>query len=201
MDDRQPATTSWSANSHRNRAWCSSRSTTDSHQSIPTLPASTTASAASSRWPRQLRRPPRRCDSAGGYPSRHENGSSYLLTLDDIITSARNYLGDRPELRGSADVDPIRATDLSGLAPAVIGVAHHDPLQDEGLAYANKLAASGVDVFAKDLHGMIHTFASLYAISTGANQALRELITEFSQRARVPRSIRGAAREIRDPRR
>jgi acetyl esterase len=123
-------------------------------------------------------------DSAGDYPSRHENGRGYLLTLDDIVTSAQNYLGNRPELLGSADVAPIRATDLSGLAPAVIGVAHHDPLRDEGLAYANKLAATGVDVFAKDYPGLIHTFASLYAISTGANQALRELLTEFSHRAR-----------------
>ena len=32
---------------------------------------------------------------------------------------------------------------------------------------------------------MIHTFASLYAISAGANQALRELLTEFSHRART----------------
>ncbi|HTF49392.1 MAG TPA: alpha/beta hydrolase [Pseudonocardia sp.] len=124
-------------------------------------------------------------DSAGDYPSRHENGYSYLLTRDDIVTSAQNYLGDRVELLGSADVAPIRATDLHGLAPAVIGVAHHDPLRDEGLAYANKLAATGVDVFAKDYPGMIHTFASLYAISPGADHALRELLTEFARRARA----------------
>ena len=124
-------------------------------------------------------------DSAGDYPSRHENGYSYLLTRDDIVTSAQNYLGDRVELLGSADVAPIRATDLHGLAPAVIGVAHHDPLRDEGLAYANNLAATGVDVFAKDYPGMIHTFASLYAISPGADHALRELLTEFARRARA----------------
>ena len=124
-------------------------------------------------------------DSAGDYPSRHENGYSYLLTRDDIVTSAQNYLGDRVELLGSADVAPIRATDLHGLAPAVIGVAHHDPLRDEGLAYATKLAAAGVDVFVKDYPGMIHTFASLYAISAAADQALRELLTEFARRARA----------------
>jgi acetyl esterase/lipase len=57
-------------------------------------------------------------DSAGDYPSRYENASGYLLTLDDIVTSAENYLGNRPELLGSADVAPIHATDLRGLAPA-----------------------------------------------------------------------------------
>ena len=124
-------------------------------------------------------------DSAGDYPSRHENGDGYLLTRDDIVTSARNYLGNRSELLGCADVAPIRATDLRGLAPAVIGVAHHDPLRDEGLAYAATLAATGVDVFARDYPGMIHTFASFYAVSAGANEALRELLTEFARRARA----------------
>jgi len=123
-------------------------------------------------------------DSGGDYPSREENGGGYLLTLDDIVTSAHNYLADRTELLGSADVAPIRATDLRGLASAVIGVAHHDPLRDEGLAYANKLAAAGVDVFVKDYPGMIHTFAALYAISAAADEALRELLTEFARRAR-----------------
>jgi acetyl esterase len=127
-------------------------------------------------------------DSAGNYPSRRENGGRYLLTLDDIVISAENYLGNRPELLGSADVAPIRAADLRGLPPAVIGIAHHDPLRDEGLAYANKLAAAGVDVFAKDYPGMIHTFASLYAISTAADRALQELLAEFSHRSRIPRS-------------
>jgi len=140
-------------------------------------------------------------DSAGDYPSRHQNGSGYLLTLDDIATSAQNYVGNRPELLGSADVAPIRATDLSGLAPAVIGVAHHDPLRDEGLAYAYKLAAAGVDVFAENYAGMIHTFASFYAISAGANQALGQLLNEFSHRAHSPPSTREAARDIRNPRR
>ena len=126
-------------------------------------------------------------DSGGDYPSREENGGGYLLTLDDIVTSAHNYLADRTELLGSADVAPIRATDLRGLASAVIGVAHHDPLRDEGLAYANKLAAAGVDVFVKDYPGMIHTFAALYAISAAADQALGELLAEFAPRARAGR--------------
>jgi hypothetical protein len=47
---------------------------------------------------------------------------------------------------------------------------------------------------------MIHTFASLYAISTGANEALRELLNEFSHRARIPSSTREAARDVRNPR-
>jgi acetyl esterase len=123
-------------------------------------------------------------DSGGDYPSRWECGRGYFLTVDDIVTSAENYLGQRTELLGSADVTPIRATDFSRLAPAVIGVAHHDPLRDEGLAYADRLAMGGVDVFVKDCLGMIHSFAAMYAISVGADEALRELLAEFTMRAR-----------------
>jgi hypothetical protein len=56
-----------------------------------------------------------------------------------------------------------------------------------------------VDVFAKNYPGMIHTFASLYAISGGADQALGELLKEFRHRALVPRSTREAARDLHTP--
>jgi hypothetical protein len=47
---------------------------------------------------------------------------------------------------------------------------------------------------------MIHTFASLYAISGGADQALGELLKEFRHRALVPRSTREAATDLHSPR-
>jgi acetyl esterase len=121
-------------------------------------------------------------DSAGDYPSRHEYSEGYLVTVKDIAVSAQVYLGDHPALVTTQDVAPIRATDLGGLAPAVIGVAHADPLRDEGLAYARALAAAGVDVFACDYEGMIHTFAAMFAISDGADRALTELLGQFSKK-------------------
>jgi acetyl esterase len=69
----------------------------------------------------------------------------------------------------------------SSISPAIIGVAHADPLRDEGPAYARALAASGVDVFARDYKGMIHTFAAMFAISDGADRALMELLGQFSK--------------------
>jgi acetyl esterase len=80
------------------------------------------------------------------------------------------------------DVAPISAADLAGLAPAVVGVAHADPLRDEGLAYAQALAAAGVDVFVCDYQGLIHTFAAMFAISERADRALTELLVQFSKR-------------------
>jgi acetyl esterase len=121
-------------------------------------------------------------DSAGDYPSRAENSHGYLITVDDIVISAQNYLAGRDHLLGCDDVAPMRAASFEGLAPAVIGVAHFDPMRDEGLAYGAALRRAGVDVFARDYDGMIHTFAALFAASPRADAALVELLREFRNR-------------------
>lgn len=41
------------------------------------------------------------------------------------------------------DVSPLLAKSFNGLAPAYIQIAGHDPLRDEGLAYAKKLKEAG----------------------------------------------------------
>jgi acetyl esterase len=121
-------------------------------------------------------------DSVGHYRSRHDYAEGYWITTDDIAVSTQLYLGNNPTMVSAEDVAPIRATNLSGLAPAVIGVAHADPYRDEGLAYANALAAAGVDVFVSDYQGMIHNFASMFAISDGANRALTNVLDQFSKK-------------------
>jgi acetyl esterase len=119
-------------------------------------------------------------DSAGDYPSCDEYGEGFLVTADDIAVSAQLYLGNNLSLVTTEDVTPIRARNLSGIAPAVIGVAHADPLRDEGLAYADALAAAGVDALVSDSQGMIHNFAAMFAISDGANRALTGVLAQFS---------------------
>lgn len=61
-----------------------------------------------------------------------------------------NY--DDPELA------PLAAPDLTGLPPAVVAVAPADVLHDEGVAYAGRLVANGVDAQVVDCAGMIHGF-------------------------------------------
>jgi len=65
---------------------------------------------------------------------------------------------------------PLRATDLSGLPPALLITAEHDPLRDEGEQYADRLAQAGVPVKRLRYAGMAHGFFTM----TGTFEAARE---------------------------
>jgi acetyl esterase len=73
-------------------------------------------------------------DDTGDYPSRVENAEGYFLTAADAVWFNEQYLPadfDVTDVRASV----IKAPDLSGLPPAIIGTAEFDPLRDEGEAY------------------------------------------------------------------
>ena len=69
--------------------------------------------------------------------------------------------------RSEIYASPLRATtvQLKGLPPALVQVAGNDVLRDEGLAYARKLDAAGVDVTIVRYENLIHDYGLLNAIS------------------------------------
>jgi acetyl esterase len=68
-----------------------------------------------------------------------------LWNRPNAIYSWTSYLGTEP---GGDDVSPYaapaRATDLTGLPPAFVTTCQYDPLRDEGMEYARRLAHAGV---------------------------------------------------------
>jgi acetyl esterase len=52
-------------------------------------------------------------------------------------------------------------TDLSGVAPAWLGLAECDPLVDEGVAYADRLRMAGVAVDLEIYRGVVHEFIKM----------------------------------------
>jgi acetyl esterase/lipase len=71
-------------------------------------------------------------------------------------------------------VSPLRAHDLSGLAPAVIATAGFDPLFDQGESYARKLRAAGVTVRYRCFDHLPHGFAAFAGVPA-AEAACRDI--------------------------
>ncbi len=89
------------------------------------------------------------------FPSHLEWAHAPLLTLADMQACWQAYLPDAKN-RHDPRVAPLNSNDLSGLPPALIAVAEVDPLRDEGIFYAQQLAAQGVDVTLYQGAGLVH---------------------------------------------
>lgn len=60
----------------------------------------------------------------------------HFLDQPTMAWFTRHYAADS-ELHGDPRLSPMRANDLSGLAPAVVVTAEFDPLRDEGRRTSN----------------------------------------------------------------
>lgn len=103
-------------------------------------------------------------DYAPDRPSFHETSEVPLL-LDgpDMLWFWDQYLPDEA-LRTRPDAAPLRAADLSVAPPTILVLAGHDPLRDEGLAYAAALSAAGVPV-EQHLHpALCHGFLAFLGL-------------------------------------
>lgn len=102
-----------------------------------------------------------------------------VWNYQNTIDAWNNYIGqDRSNV--SPYAAPLRATDLSGLPPAYIMTAEHDPLRDEGIEYALRLMKAGVQVELHNYPGTVHIF-DFYTPSEISTTAAQEQITAFKR--------------------
>ncbi len=101
------------------------------------------------------------------FPSLGENAEGYLLTLETMRFFSHHYLTASGVDPTDPLVSPVRFGDLTDLPPALVLTAEYDPLRDEGEAYADALAAAGVEVDAERLDGAIHAFVQMGATAIG----------------------------------
>lgn len=96
-------------------------------------------------------------DQYDRWPSYQERGTGYALDRDFMRWYLDNYL---PASWDPQDpyLFPIAATDLSGLPPTLVMTAEFDPLRDEGVAYAEKLAGAGVEIEHVHVEDQMHGF-------------------------------------------
>ncbi|MDQ1731352.1 MAG: acetyl esterase [Pseudonocardiales bacterium] len=117
-------------------------------------------------------------DAAGRYTdtavndyfmSRRTTNRNLGLTLQGMRDYAEHYV----DAEQSADwrVSPLRAADLSGLAPAVIHTATLDVLRTEGNFYADALRRAGVRVISREWPTLNHSYFGLGGVSAVADGA------------------------------
>jgi acetyl esterase len=111
-----------------------------------------------------------------GSRSVQASAKSLIISLPEMLAYRRLYLGEADA--GDALASPLLAADHGGLPPALVQVAEHDPLRDEGAAYAAALRAAGVPVRLSEYVGMPHGFSNFPGICRAAPQALAELCAE-----------------------
>ena len=105
-------------------------------------------------------------------PSYEENAEGPVLTRRMQERWRLNYLDGDDALRHDPRVSPLLANDLSGLPPATVITASHDPLRDEGIAYAERLKEAGVPVRQRNWEGYPHLFPSMGGYVDAAFEAL-----------------------------
>jgi acetyl esterase len=104
---------------------------------------------------------------------REVGGRNLLLSTADMMWFWNQYCP--PEIdRNNELVSPLRVNDPAGLAPALIYVAEFDPLRDEGLRYASRLAQAGVAVRTRQDAGMLHGYLSAAGSIPLAAEAVQE---------------------------
>ncbi|MEV0648857.1 alpha/beta hydrolase [Phytomonospora sp. NPDC050363] len=113
-------------------------------------------------------------------PSTREKAVGWGLTTDAVAWGAEQWVPD-PARRGDPDVSPLAVRDLSGLPPAVVVSAEHDPLRDEGEEYAERLRAAGVEVESRREVGMIHGFLTLHGVSAAVDAASRRVARDVAR--------------------
>ena len=104
--------------------------------------------------------------------SRRVNADALILTAADMKRFDELYGGDQDDWR----VSPLKAASFAGLPPALVEVAEHDPLHDDGVLYAEALRAAGVEVELISYPAMPHGFLNFPRFARDAKPAIAAVV-------------------------
>ena len=112
-------------------------------------------------------------DARATTPSYTDNATGYLLTAAGMQWFIGHYLAGGHGSPDDPRVSPLLASReaLAQSPPALVITAGYDPLRDEGVQYAERLADAGVTVSHVHVPGQIHAFFSRPHLLTDARIA------------------------------
>jgi acetyl esterase/lipase len=111
------------------------------------------------------------------------------LQSDAEPQAADRFLGPEDD-PSDPHVSPLKAQDLTGLAPAVVVTAGFDPLVDQGELYAKRLREAGVPLVYRCYDHLVHGFAAFTGVVPAADTACREIagVVREGLQGRIPAS-------------
>jgi acetyl esterase/lipase len=104
-------------------------------------------------------------------PSFAENADAPVLDNTALEAFTRWYAGHVDPSDPPAGLAPGRAADLSGLPPAYVAVAGHDPLRDDGARYAELLSEAGVEAALHNAETLVHGYLGYAGVVPAATEA------------------------------
>lgn len=139
---------------------------------------------------RDLGAPPPACqvlaypstDAFDRWPSYRERGTGYILDRA-LMRWYFDQLLPADAATGRPYLHPLATEDLAGLPPTLMLTAEFDPLRDEGVAYARRLADAGVPVEHVHASDQMHGFLLLGRVVPTAG-ALADRVGDWLGRVR-----------------
>ncbi|WP_262029579.1 alpha/beta hydrolase [Microvirga sp. Mcv34] len=119
-------------------------------------------------------------DFAARTASRAEFETGPTLNVAALEWFAGQYLPN-PALATDWRASPLRAASHADLPPALVVTCGHDPLRDEGIAYADRLEAAGVPVRRRHFPGQIHGFLTMGGIMPETMILIGEVAAELQR--------------------
>ena len=127
--------------------------------------------------------------------SYHEyDGDEFIVNRGDMVWFWDHYAPD-PAVRANPYASPLRAGDLTGLPPAYVITAEHDPLRDEGFECAERLRAARVPVEHRHFGSQIHGFFTFVNLLDDADRAVAD--AGLAIRAAVDAAAASGGRRLR----
>ena len=119
-------------------------------------------------------------DATMSTASYREHAEGYLLTAAEMRFYWDAYVQDGAD-RTHPWLSPGLVDDLAGLPPMVVITAEHDPLRDEGNAFAERLEQASLLLTGAEMKGQIHGFLSLFPDSDAAQWVMARIADAIRQ--------------------
>ncbi|ALJ18868.1 alpha/beta hydrolase [Microbacterium sp. No. 7] len=113
-------------------------------------------------------------DSDTGRPSYVDPANQLMLSKPAMEWFFEHYVGDGD--RAHPEISPLRVPDLSGFPASVVALAEHDPLLDEGAAFAERLREVGALRDVRVFDGQMHGFFTMVNVLPGSAAAIDYLV-------------------------